>query len=229
MFLGHQIWDRFYTECVGGIMWENVFSVFLLFYEHVCECTHVCVWKSRATRGSRVVRMMGPTHAGTPQLFWFCVLYKDFITRCFREVFMLLGESKCQWHPSLARMSSVNKQGVSLAVLLLPADSLCQCQARKCHLSADSCLCCAHTGTRRESPAAPHPAVCAAELSTDPQTCHALPWQHFTIYLNRAGAERVPGKLLHSPPFREDLSSGKEDNEGVSSLVVQSSPFYQTW
>lgn len=159
--------------------------------------------------------MMGPTHAEAPQLFWLCVLYKDFITQCFREVFTLLGESKCQWHPSPAQMSSVNKQGVSLAVLLLPADSLCQRQTRKCHLSADSCLCHTHTGTRRESPAAPHPAPCTAMLSADPQTCHALPWQPFIVYLNRAGARRVAGKLLHSATFREDLSPGKEDNEAV--------------
>lgn len=156
---------------------------------------------------------MRPTHAEAPQLFWLCVLYKDFITQCFREVFTLLGESKCQWHPSPARMSSVNKQGVSLAVLPLPADSLCQRQTRKCHLSADSCLCRTHTGTRRESPAAPHPAPCSAMLSADPQTCRVLPWQHFTVYLNRAGAWHVPGKLLHSAPFREDLSPGREDNE----------------
>lgn len=112
-------------------------------------------------------------------------------------------------------MSSVNKQGVSLAVLLLPADSLCQRQTRKCHLCADSCLCRTHTGTRRESPAAPHPAPCSTTLSADPQTCRALPWQHFTVYLNRAEAQCVPGKLLHSAPFREDLSPGKEDNEAV--------------
>ncbi|KAK5870499.1 hypothetical protein PBY51_003441 [Eleginops maclovinus] len=67
-------------------------------------------------------------------------------------------------------MSSVNKHGVSLAVLLLPADSLCQRQTRKCHLSADSCLCGAHTATRRESPA-PHPDLHTAMLSADPQTC----------------------------------------------------------
>lgn len=159
--------------------------------------------------------MLRPTHAEAPQLFWLCVLYKDFITQCFREVFTLLGESKCQWHPSPAWMPSVNKQGVSLAVLLLPADSLCQRQTRKCHLSADSCRCCIHIGTHRESPAAPHPATCSIMLSADPQTCHASPWQHFTIYLNRAGAWCVPGKLLHSAPFREDLSPGKEDNEAV--------------
>lgn len=141
----------------------------------MCECTCASMEVSCYLWHSRVVRMMGPTHAGTPQLFWLCVLYKDFITRYFREVFTLLGESKCQRHSSPARMSSVNKQGVSLAVLLLAADSLCQRQTRKCHLSADSCLCRAHTGTRRESPAAPHPALCAAKLSTDPQTCHALP------------------------------------------------------
>lgn len=117
-------------------------------------------------------------------------------------------------------MSSANKHDVSLAVLLLPSDSLCQRQTRKCHLSADSCLCRAHTGTCRENPAAPHMAQCTAKLSTDPQTCHALPWQHFSIYLNRAGAQRVPGKLLHSAPFREDLSLGKEDNEAVFLLCV---------
>lgn len=159
--------------------------------------------------------MMGPTYAGTPQLFWLCVLYKDFITQCFREVFTLLGESKCQWHPSPAWMSFLNKQGVSLAVLLLPADSLCQRQTRKCHLSADSCLCWTHTGTHGESPAAPHPAPCTTMLSADPQTCRTPPWQHFTVYLNRAGAQCVPGKLLHSAPFREDLSPRKEDNEAV--------------
>ncbi|KAK9523196.1 hypothetical protein VZT92_019604 [Zoarces viviparus] len=72
-------------------------------------------------------------------------------------------------------MSSVNKQGVSLAVLRLPADSLCQRQTRKCHLSADSCLCSTDDGTRRESPAAPHLALRANTLSADPQTCHATP------------------------------------------------------
>lgn len=65
------------------------------------------------------------------------------------------------------------------------------------------------------SPAAHQPALRATTLSTDPQTCRSLPWQHFTIYLNRPGAQCVPGKLLHSPPFKEDLSPGKEDNEAV--------------
>lgn len=113
-------------------------------------CVSVCACWFHATHCTAGARMMGPTHTGTSQLFWLCVIYKDFITRCFGEVFTLPGESKCQWHPSSACMSSVNKQGVSLAVLLLPADSLCQHQTRKCHLAADSCLCCTHTGTRRE-------------------------------------------------------------------------------
>lgn len=169
--LGRQIRDWFYTECVGGTMWENVFSFFLLCMSVcmcVCMCVHVCEFNASSLH-SRVAGMMGPTHAGTPQLFWLCLLYKDFITQCFGEVFTLLGESKCQWHPSLARMSSLDKQGVSLAVLLLPADSLCQRQTRKCHLSADSCLCCTHT--HRESPATPDQAPCTTMLSADPQTC----------------------------------------------------------
>ena len=166
-------------------MWRNVFSFSLLCMSvcvHICVYVHVC-WYHATSLHSRVAGMMGPTHAGTPQLFWLCLLYKDFITRCFREVFTLLGESKCQWQPSPARMSSLNKQGVSLAVLLLPADSLCQRQTRKCHLSADSCLCCTHT--HRESLAAPHPVPCTTMLSADPQTCRALPWQRFTVYQNR--------------------------------------------
>lgn len=93
---GLQIWDRFYTECVGGTMWENVFS-FSLLCVCVCTCVSVSYILPVAQPGGG---MMGPTHAGTPQLFRLCVLYKDFITRCFREVFTLLGESKCQWHPS---------------------------------------------------------------------------------------------------------------------------------
>lgn len=136
---------------------------------YVCVCVCACVLVSMlAPRTAGWQGWWGPTHSGTPQLFWLCVLYKDFITQCFREVFTLLGESKCQWHSSQAQMSSVNKQGVSLAVLLLPADSLCQHQTRKCHLSADSCLCCTRTGTHGESPAASHPASCTAMLSAHP-------------------------------------------------------------
>lgn len=161
MFWGQQIWDRFYTECVGGIMWENVFPVSAV---HVFMCVSFML----GPRTAGWQGWCGPTHSGTPQLFWLCVLYKDFITQCFREVFTLTGESKCQWHSSQAQMSSVNKQGVSLAVLLLPADSLCQRQTRKCQLSADSCLCCAHTDTCGESPAAPYLAPCTTTLSAYP-------------------------------------------------------------
>lgn len=125
-------------------------------------------------------------------------------------------------------MSSVNKQSVSVAVLLLPIDSLFLHQTRKCHLSADSCLCYTHTGIHRESPTAPHPSPCFTMLSADPPNLSS-PWQHFTVYLNSAGAQCVTGKLLHFAPFREDLSPGKENNEAISSLVVQGSPFLSTW
>lgn len=153
---------------------EKMCSLWLSLSASVCVC--VCVYAytcvhvqlhPRCTY-SQVEPIMGPTHAAAAQLFQLCVLYKDFFTQCFREVFTLLGESKCQWHLSLARMSSANKQGVSLTVLLLPVDSLCLRSTRKCHLCADSCLCCTHASTHRESPTAPHTASGSTMLSADP-------------------------------------------------------------
>lgn len=172
-FWGRNLGQILHWMC-GWISERNVFPFCV---RCMCMCVHMR-WFHASTKHSRAAAWWAHTR-WKPQLLWLCVLYKDFITQCFRQLFTLPGESKCQWHPSPAQMSSANKQGVSLAVLPLPADSLCQRQTTKCHLFADSCLCRAHSDTRRESPPiTPHPSLCTATtLSAHSQTC-SLPVSH---------------------------------------------------
>lgn len=195
-------------------MWENVFSVFLLFYEHVCECASACM----------EVLCYSWQPAGT----------NDGAHTCWNSSVILVMCSPQRLHHTVFQGSLHAARWIKMPATPIPFPDVicvktgCQsgCALAACRqpLSASDQemppLCwqlplpCSHQHPQGEPSSFPPSSMCCQAMHRSPNLpCVALTALHYTVYLNRAGAQRVPGNLLHSPPFREDLSSGKEDNE----------------